>query len=132
MVAEGRSVTEATEIAQGLARKIAESCIEHGDPLPPALIDFVEPETGLDLLVPISVPSWGGLPVSRYREVARGLRHVSYLVDREGRGSHEVWRHVRTGRKVTVPRHTGDMAEGTLRAILREAGIYVRDFVGAG
>ena len=37
LVAEGRSVTEATEIAQGLARKIAESCIEHGDPLPRAL-----------------------------------------------------------------------------------------------
>ena len=56
LVAEGRSVTEATEIAQGLARKIAESCIEHGDPLPPALTDFVEPETELDLLVPVSVP----------------------------------------------------------------------------
>ena len=37
LVAEGRSVTEAAEIAQGLARKIAESCIEHGDPLPRAL-----------------------------------------------------------------------------------------------
>ena len=37
LVAEGRSVTEAAEIAQGLARKIAESCIEHGDPLPHAL-----------------------------------------------------------------------------------------------
>lgn len=37
LVAEGRSVVEAAEIAQGLARKIAESCIEHGDPLPPAL-----------------------------------------------------------------------------------------------
>ncbi|MDE2905677.1 MAG: type II toxin-antitoxin system HicB family antitoxin [Acidobacteriota bacterium] len=37
LVAEGRSVAEATEIAQGLARKIAESCIEHGDLLPPAL-----------------------------------------------------------------------------------------------
>ncbi len=37
LVAEGRSITEATEIAQGLARKIAESCIEHGDPLPDAL-----------------------------------------------------------------------------------------------
>ena len=37
LVAEGRSITEATEIAQGLARKIAESCIEHGDPLPPCL-----------------------------------------------------------------------------------------------
>ena len=56
LVAEGRSVAETTEIARGLARKIAESCIEHGDPLPPALIDFVKPETGLDLLVPISVP----------------------------------------------------------------------------
>ena len=56
LVAEGRSVAEATEIAQGLARKIAESCIEHGDPLPSALTDFVEPETELDLLVPVSVP----------------------------------------------------------------------------
>ena len=37
LVAEGRSITEAVEIAQGLVRKIAESCIEHGDPLPPAL-----------------------------------------------------------------------------------------------
>jgi antitoxin HicB len=36
LVAEGRSVTEAVEIAQGLARKILESCLEHGDPLPPA------------------------------------------------------------------------------------------------
>ena len=37
LVAEGRSVTEAAEIAQGLTRKIVESCLEHGDPLPPAL-----------------------------------------------------------------------------------------------
>ena len=37
LVAEGRSVTEAAEIAQGLVRRIAESCIEHGDPLPSAL-----------------------------------------------------------------------------------------------
>lgn len=37
LVAEGRSITETVEIAQGLVRKIAESCIDHGDPLPPAL-----------------------------------------------------------------------------------------------
>ena len=42
LVAEGRSITEATEIAQGLARKIAESCIEHGDPLPRALASIFE------------------------------------------------------------------------------------------
>src|SRR5271167_4290576 len=34
LVAEGRSVAETIEIAQGLARKIVESCREHGDPLP--------------------------------------------------------------------------------------------------
>ncbi len=37
LVAEGRSITEAVEIAQGLTRKIVESCIEHGDSLPPLL-----------------------------------------------------------------------------------------------
>jgi antitoxin HicB len=35
LVAEGRSVAETLEIAQGLARKIVESCREHGAPLPP-------------------------------------------------------------------------------------------------
>ena len=35
LVAEGRSISETVEIAQGLARKIVESCREHGDPLPP-------------------------------------------------------------------------------------------------
>jgi antitoxin HicB len=34
LVAEGRSIAETIEIAQGLARKIVESCREHGDPLP--------------------------------------------------------------------------------------------------
>jgi predicted RNase H-like HicB family nuclease len=53
LVAEGRSIMEAAEIAQGLARKIAESCLEHGDPLPPALAHY---STGaIDLLIPVSV-----------------------------------------------------------------------------
>ena len=56
LVAEGRNIAEATEIAQGLARKIAESCVEHGDPLPPALAYLHEPEAGLDLPVSVSVP----------------------------------------------------------------------------
>ena len=42
LVAQGRSIAEAAETAQGLARKIAESCIEHGDPLPPALSGIPE------------------------------------------------------------------------------------------
>jgi predicted RNase H-like HicB family nuclease len=53
LVAEGRSITEAAEIAQGLARKIAESCLEHGDPLPPALAHLSK--GAIDLLIPVSV-----------------------------------------------------------------------------
>ena len=53
LVAEGRSITEAVEIAQGLTRKIVESCIENGDPLPPALRELRKPP--LDLLVPVGV-----------------------------------------------------------------------------
>ena len=74
----------------------------------------------------------GRLAGFRYREVARRLRRFGYRFDRPGPGSHEVWRHVETGRKVTVPRHSGDMAEGTLRAVLREAGIEVQDFLFTG
>ena len=40
LVAEGRGITEVAETAQGLARKIAESCIEHRDPLPRAFADL--------------------------------------------------------------------------------------------
>ena len=71
----------------------------------------------------------GRLSGFKYREVAQRLRRFGYGFDRPGPGSHEVWRHAQTGRKVTVPRHTRDMAEGTLRAILREARIDVDDFL---
>ncbi|MDI3298582.1 MAG: type II toxin-antitoxin system HicB family antitoxin [Bacillota bacterium] len=37
LVAQGRTVAEAVEIAQDVARKLAESYRAHGEPLPPAL-----------------------------------------------------------------------------------------------
>lgn len=54
LVAEGRTMSEAVEIAQGLARKILESCLEHGDPVPPALAPMAG-EKPVDLLVPVGV-----------------------------------------------------------------------------
>jgi predicted RNA binding protein YcfA (HicA-like mRNA interferase family) len=73
----------------------------------------------------------GRLAGFKYREVARKLRTFGFAFDRPGPGSHEVWRQAATGRKVTLPRHSRDMAEGTLRAILREAGIDVGGFLKA-
>jgi predicted RNA binding protein YcfA (HicA-like mRNA interferase family) len=73
----------------------------------------------------------GRLSGFRYREVARRLRTFGFRYDRAAAGSHEVWRHSQTGRKVAIPHHASDMAEGTPRAILREAGIPVNDFLRA-
>jgi len=53
LVAEGRSVAEAVEIAQGLARKIVESCLEHGDPLPRVFRTKHRPNK--EFRVPVSV-----------------------------------------------------------------------------
>ncbi len=66
-----------------------------------------------------------------YREVARRLRAFGWAFDRPGPGSHEVWCHPATGRRVTLPHHSTDMAEGTLRAVLREADIDIDDFLEA-
>ena len=37
LVAQGRTLAETVEIAQDVARKLIESCLEHGDPLPRAV-----------------------------------------------------------------------------------------------
>lgn len=55
LVAEGRTIVETVEIAQGLARKIVESCIEHGDPVPPALSKLAVPAGPVDLQIPVGI-----------------------------------------------------------------------------
>ena len=54
LVAEGRSIAEAVEIARGLARRIVESCLEHGDPFPPAFSK--SRRAPRELLVPVGLP----------------------------------------------------------------------------
>lgn len=38
LIAQGRTIAETMEIAQDAARKLIESCLEHGDPLPPKVM----------------------------------------------------------------------------------------------
>jgi antitoxin HicB len=54
LVAEGRSIVEAVEIVQGLARKIAESYLEHGDSLPPSLSRLVDGGAS-DFIIPVGI-----------------------------------------------------------------------------
>jgi antitoxin HicB len=53
LVAQGRTVSETLEIAQDVARKLVESYLEHGDPLPPDL--QARPEASGDLSIPVTI-----------------------------------------------------------------------------
>ena len=71
----------------------------------------------------------GRLAGFRYREIARKLKSFGFEFDRQAAGSHEIWFNSLTNRYTTVPNHSGDMPEGTLRAILKQAGIDPDDFL---
>jgi len=62
-------------------------------------------------------------------EVIRKLRRADFIFDRQAKGSHEIWWNPQTRARTTVPHHPGDLPEGTLRAILRQAGLSIEDFL---
>jgi len=65
----------------------------------------------------------GRLGGFRYREVVKRLKTFGFEFHRQAAGSHEIWFNPTTRRYTTVPNHPGDMPVGTLRAILKQAGI---------
>ncbi|MGC8495405.1 MAG: type II toxin-antitoxin system HicA family toxin [Syntrophobacteraceae bacterium] len=71
----------------------------------------------------------GRLAGFRYKDIARRLRAFGFAFDRQAAGSHEIWYNEKTNLYTTLPNHPGEMPEGTLRAILREARIEVNDFL---
>ena len=71
----------------------------------------------------------GQLSGFRYRDIVQRLKLFGFSFLRQAAGSHEIWYSKLTGRYTTIPNHTGDMPEGTLRAILKQAGISVEDFI---
>ena len=74
---------------------------------------------------------WGRLAGFRYREIVRKLKTAAFQFDRQAAGSHEIWFDPQANRYTTIPNHPGDMPEGTLRAILKQAGIEPEAFLKA-
>ena len=63
------------------------------------------------------------LPVVRPRQLIRALERAGFFVHHI-RGSHHYLQHPeKPGVLVTVPFHNRDLKRGTLRSILRQAGI---------
>jgi predicted RNA binding protein YcfA (HicA-like mRNA interferase family) len=71
----------------------------------------------------------GRLSGFKYRQIVKRLKAYGFVFDRQAAGSHEIWYNEQTDRYTTIPNHPGDMPEGTLRAILRQAGIEPNDFL---
>lgn len=68
------------------------------------------------------------LPVVSGREVVRALQRAGFVVNRQ-RSSHVILRHAEQRLTLSVPVHAGeDMPSGTLRSILRKAGLSVEEF----
>jgi predicted RNA binding protein YcfA (HicA-like mRNA interferase family) len=72
----------------------------------------------------------GRLSGFKYREIVKILKKFGFEFYRQAAGSHEIWHNPQTNRFTTIPNHTGDMPEGTLRAILKQADIDIDDFTG--
>ena len=73
----------------------------------------------------------GRLAGFHHREITRKLKAVGFAFDRQAAGGHEIWFNSGTGRYTTIPNHPGDMPEGTLRAILKQAAVEPDDFLKA-
>jgi len=68
------------------------------------------------------------LPAITARELTRALALAGFVFRRQ-RGSHQIYQNQQTGKRVSVPVHTGDFPKGTLRQILRDADLSVERFL---
>jgi predicted RNA binding protein YcfA (HicA-like mRNA interferase family) len=73
----------------------------------------------------------GRLAGFKYRQIVKKLKQLGFGFDRQAAGSHEIWYNPTTNRYTTIPNHPGDMPEGTLRAILKQADITSEQFLNA-
>lgn len=71
----------------------------------------------------------GRLAGFTYRDVIKKLKRCGFVFDRQAAGSHEIWYNPESQRYTTIANHPGDVPEGTLRAILKQADIDVKDFL---
>jgi predicted RNA binding protein YcfA (HicA-like mRNA interferase family) len=67
----------------------------------------------------------GRLAGFSYRDITRRLRKLGFQFDRTARGNHEIWWNPETRKRTTIPNHPGNLPEGTLHAILKQADVDV-------
>ena len=72
----------------------------------------------------------GRLPSLKAREVIRALERAGFVVVRSSGSHHRLVHRADPTRQTTVPVHKGkDLSHGTLRAIIRQAGFTIDEFI---
>jgi len=68
------------------------------------------------------------LPVASGQELCKALKKIGYDIDHQT-GSHIILRNINAPyRRLTVPNHP-ELAKGTLKSILRQAGLTVEELI---
>jgi predicted RNA binding protein YcfA (HicA-like mRNA interferase family) len=62
------------------------------------------------------------IPSLTPKEIVRILNQKGYVLD-HSRGSHQIWWHPVTKKRVVIPMHNKNLPAGTFYAILKQAGI---------
>jgi predicted RNA binding protein YcfA (HicA-like mRNA interferase family) len=63
-----------------------------------------------------------------YRDVIKKLRKLGFVFRRATGGSHEIWWNEKTKMTCVVPHHK-EVKGGTIRSIIRQAGINEEEFL---
>jgi predicted RNA binding protein YcfA (HicA-like mRNA interferase family) len=69
------------------------------------------------------------LPAVKPRQVVAALKRVGF-VEHHQKGSHLFLWNPQSRRMTTVPRHSGDLKVGTLKAIIKQADLAEDEFIG--
>lgn len=71
----------------------------------------------------------GRLAGFKYKEAIYKLRLAGFKFDRQAKGSHEIWYNHKSKLRITIPNHPGDIPEGTLNAIVKQAALTTEQFL---
>jgi len=69
------------------------------------------------------------LPVLKPKQVVGALEKAGFEVRRQT-GSHVIMYKSGIRHPISIPQHSGDLPKGTLRAIIRQAGLTIEQFLG--
>lgn len=69
------------------------------------------------------------MPIFSYRDVIKRLKKLGFIFWREGKGSHEFWKHPISQKIVLLPKHNKNLKTGTIACISKQLGFTsLKDF----